>query len=227
MTRPHPLAGLPVEMSSTTGLSAIGPSLADRFRISARYASLQGLRLVPLAILFLISAANRVAAGARLPHLNALRVWWFAGFAIALVLSVPIRRAYGRRFGHGLMWSSRTAWLTFLVIPVATGLAAAGRIRSPQQLPIVPSVISVLLLGHAYRLEGRRPYFLPLAALWILFTGLPRVTVDPQIHALARDLLIGLSLTVAGVGDHRLLCRTFAASRKDCDARTVPRLVRR
>jgi hypothetical protein len=66
-----------------------------------------------------------------------------------------------------------------------------------------------------------RWHYLPIAAAWFVFATLPPLGVSVHSRDVVFDLLIGLSLVVAGIGDHRMLCRTFVAAAEELYGRRV------
>src|ERR1700722_8985478 len=69
--------------------------------VTERYADLQGLRVAPLGVPFVVSAAWRAGwlGGWPSPDDHIARYWFLASLAIAVALSYGIRAHYRGRFG--------------------------------------------------------------------------------------------------------------------------------
>src|SRR5688572_739259 len=95
------------------------PDLARIHYVAEQYDHLQGLRLVPLALPFLASAAWRAGWLGGWPTGSVpmeAAYWFFGGLALAIALSFTVRTYYRRRFGmtRPLPWRSGFITLTTL-----------------------------------------------------------------------------------------------------------------
>jgi hypothetical protein len=196
--------------------------LMERHFVVERYPHLQGLRLVPLGVLFLISAAWRAGfLSAVIPSDRAAHFWFFSGLAIAVAVSFPIRRSYRRRFGRPPRPErTRTGVVTLTMVTGAFVLTLA--------VPHLPGSVSLPALAIALALTypglsggGLRWHYLPLAAGWFIFAWLPHLGLSRHVREVGLDVLIAVSLIVAGLGDDRILRRAMAAPREEPYARSI------
>ena len=184
----------------------------ERLRyVTARYPQLQGLRLVPLAIVFLLAAAWR----AGLLHLPADDTptgaqWWFVGgLALAVILSYVIRHWYLRMFGSVGQHRGRSGALpilgTFLL--GCGALALQGVMHWHLSVPIMAVGIVMFAIGvHHFRLRG---HYVAAAVLLCAYALLPRMNPAPDVSAAALDAVIGIAILIAGIGDHQLIAETL------------------
>jgi hypothetical protein len=179
--------------------------------VAQRYPQLQGLRLLPLASVALMWAASDVGF-LRLPDdgdVRTVRAWLWGAIALAVLASFAIRRWYTSTYG----WISQRplyhAGAPHVALAVCGGLIlwfwdqTAVSTRLPLPLLFVATTTLAVAVAHD---PFRRHYF-AIAALWFLVSGIR--ALGDRIPSSAFDLLIGVSLLVAGVGDHRLLARTL------------------
>jgi hypothetical protein len=180
--------------------------------VTERYEQLQGLRLVPLALPFLLSSVWREGRLAWVPwtHGVGVRIWFLALVALAIRLSLAARTYYRRRFGAVQPALSLRA-------PLAGSLfAALFSVAACLQHGVQPSVsgpLAVVALGLAYvGLVGgaARLHYLAVAAATALFAGLGPLGVPLHTRDVLFDQLIGIGFIVVGLGDHLLLRRTLA-----------------
>ena len=179
--------------------------------VTSRYPQLQGLRLIPLSLVFLASAAWRAGL---LPLLGDSRLlvpqlWFMAALVAAVVVSFPLRVWYTRRLGSVGQYGSRSAALPLLATAVAAGAALWLQIALHWHvsLPAVTVAVALLAVGAAHY-EFRRHY---IAAAMVLFAFalFPLGTWDSGALSAALDGAIGLSMLIAALGDHLLVVRTL------------------
>jgi hypothetical protein len=179
---------------------------------------MQGLRLVPLGIVFLGSAAWRSGCLFWLPGAagSGAQFWFFASAAVAVALSYNIRAWYERRFGWYLTDRTRTGATTLVMsavgfVVLATVQPSARTVSWP--LLYVAALLAVLGLAQ----HGLRRHYLAISAGCVLF-GFARL-LGASFHTtrVGFDLLIGLGLIVAGVGDHFVLDRACSTQEREGD----------
>ena len=179
--------------------------------VTSRYPQLQGLRLVPLSIVFLASAAWRVGL-LSLPWDNQRLVpelWFLAGLVAAILVSFIFRLWYTKRIGSVGQYGSRSAALPLL----ATALAAAAALwlqvmlQWHLSLPALTVATALLAVGAAH-CEFRRHY-IAAALVLFAFSVFPLGGWGSNALSAALDGAIGLSMLIAAVGDHLLVVRTL------------------
>jgi hypothetical protein len=177
--------------------------LCRTYYIAGHYRQLQGLRLLPLSVPFLVSALwRRGSAAPALPS-----AWWEASLGLAVAASIPIGRYYERRFGDADARRTRNGALTLLAVTASlVGLGWIQELRpAPVSLPIVFATIVLAKLGLAA--NRLRAHYLWIAAACVLFEVLPPLGANAEVRAATLDGLVGGGLAVAAIGDHRVLRR--------------------
>jgi hypothetical protein len=176
--------------------------------VAENYAQLQGLRLVPLATCFLGSAAWRAGLLAWLPGIagRGAQVWFLSSIALALIVSFPIGARYRRRLGHARPRALRTGALTLSGSAVyIIALTALPPNRWHISIPMVFTAVVLASVGLAN--HGMRRHYLGIAAACVAFAVAPVVGASRIARETGLDLLIGVGLLVAGLGDHLVLQR--------------------
>jgi hypothetical protein len=179
--------------------------------VTARYHHLQGLRLIPLALLFLISAAWRDGLLRWVPGTagEGARVWFLGLGVTALALSIAAGRYYRRRFGNVQPAAPFAGAFSFSVFAALLVLAFTYPDSADSLIP-VPTLILAIAIGYAGLSGGRiRPHYLAVALLVAIFACLGVFSVPFHTRDVLLDQLTGVSLIVIGVGDHLLLRRTL------------------
>jgi hypothetical protein len=179
--------------------------------VTSRYPQLQGLRLIPLSLVFLTSAAWRAGLlplpGDSRPLVPAL--WFMAALVAAVFVSFTLRVWYTRRLGSVGQYGSRSAALPLLATAVAAGAALWLQIALHWHvsLPALTVAVALLAVGAAHY-EFRRHYS---AAAMVLFAFalLPLGGWGSAVLSAALDGTIGLSVLIAAAGDHLLVVRTL------------------
>jgi hypothetical protein len=188
--------------------------------IAEHYEQLQGLRLLPLSVPFLLSSLSRMAPPSRSAPatLTPLATTSFSGagwtllIVSALVSSALIGRYYSRHFGraHPLRWRS-----ALQIVAGTAAFLALEWLQEIRQLPVsLPILIIAVVLARVGMAAGwlRRHYLWIAAAcaLFALLPVLPGMDVPLDVRAAALDGLIGGGLAVAAIGDDRVLRRVMA-----------------
>jgi hypothetical protein len=184
--------------------------------VTEHYAQLQGLRLLPLSVPFLLVAIERLSGGRLLPA----GVWAILVTA-AVVAPFRIGKYYARSFGQVQPPRWRTGAFT-LIASVAAFLWfewLQETLSPPVSLPVI---FVAVVLGRLGVVAGRaRGHYLWIAAAAALFAMLPRATVFADMRAVAGNLLIGCGLVVAAIGDDRVLRRTLTVRRPESSGRAA------
>ena len=179
--------------------------------VTERYEQLQGLRLVPLGIPFLISSAWRSGRLASVPWTGGIgpRIWFVSLVAAALALSLVAKTYYERRFGDVQSAVTIKAPLAAFVF-TALFILSASLPPDPQTAVSIPAVIIALGLGYLGMVGGLlRHHYLMVAVSVVLFAALGPLGVPSHTRGVLWDQLIGIGFVVIGVGDHLLLRRTL------------------
>jgi hypothetical protein len=184
----------------------------DRIRyITEHYEQLQGLRLLPLSLPFVVAAWWNVVPWTK-PTVVSARTVELALAALAIAASFPIRAYYRRRFGRvpALPWRSGVLPL----VGYAALLVLAEAIREvahwPVPLPVV--VVAILLVRLGLEAGGLRQHYVWIACACLVFMGLGQWRVPADIRALELNLLVAGGLVTAAVGDDRILRRALTGA---------------
>ena len=179
--------------------------------VTERYEQLQGLRLVPLGIPFLVSSVWRSGQLAWIPWTSGAgaRIWFVTLVAAAVVLSIATKTYYGRRFGDvqsAVTMKAPMAGFVFI------GLFIVSASRQPDvQTVSIPAVILALGLGYVGTAGGLlRSHYLAVAACVAIFAVLGMLGIPFHTRDVLWDQLSGMAFIVIGVGDHLLLRRMLA-----------------
>jgi hypothetical protein len=188
--------------------------------VTEHYAQLQGLRLVPLALCFLGSAAWRAGLLAWLPGIagSGARAWFLASVGLALIVSFPIGAHYRRRVGVASprvpLLGALSLTMGFICFVLLTTLPANSWHVS------IPVLFVALALGYVgVANEGLRRHYLAIAAGCLMFALAPIVGEPGTAREVALDMLIGFGLLVAGVGDHAVLQRALQTPEMEGEGR--------
>lgn len=179
--------------------------------VTARYPQLQGLRLVPLSLVFLTSAAWR-AGLLSLPGDNQpliAQVWFFGALVAAVGASFLARGWYSKHLGAVGQYCTRSAALPIMMTSVVAGVALWVQVSGHWRLSLPPLVVGAALAAvGAAHYEFRRHY---LAAAGVLFgySVLPVLGLSWTALNVAFDAAVGLAILIAAVGDHLLVVRTL------------------
>jgi hypothetical protein len=185
---------------------------ARRLRfVTSHYTHLQGLRLVPLAVPFLISAAWRSGQLSWVPGTedNGSSYWFVLLMALAVIAAGRIGRYYREHFGHVQPIHRLRGALGFAVF-LGIFLFTVS-LQQTYHFPIsLPATALACGIGYVGMVGGEpRAHYLALAALCCIFATLGTFGVPFTIRDVLLDQLTGVGLIVVGVGDHLLLRRTL------------------
>jgi len=189
--------------------------------IAEQYEQLQGLRLIPLGLLFLGSALSRQWTASQGVDPVSTRRWVLVFFAVALASSYAFRAYYHRRFGRTRALPARTGAATlvgcFVVIAILVWVQDQHQWLVSVPILFVAAVLARLgLVAHRLRV-----HYLWIAAACIAFALLGPLGASVGIRDVAFDVLIGGGLLVAGFGDHYVLRRALHESGDDGYAQAV------
>ena len=179
--------------------------------VTERYEQLQGLRLVPLGIPFLLSSAWRSGRLAWVPWTTGIgaRMWFVMLVASALALSLLAKTYYERRFGDV---QSAVRLKALLAAFVFTSLFIVSASLGPdvQTVVSIPAVIVALGLGYVGMTGGvLRPHYLTMAVGVGMFALLGPLGIPLHAREILWDQLIGVGFVLIGAGDHLLLRRAL------------------
>jgi hypothetical protein len=180
--------------------------------VTERYEQLQGLRLVPLGIPFLLSSAWRGGQLAWVPWTSGIgaRVWFVLLVASAVAFSIVAKTYYARRFGDvrsALTMKAPLAAFVFTALFIVSAAPPPGWDSTVS----MPALIVALGLGYLGMVGGvLRPHYLAMAACVSIFAALGALGISFHTRDVLWDQLSGVAFIVIGMGDHLLLRRTLA-----------------
>lgn len=190
--------------------------------VTKYYDTLQGLRLVPLGIWFLLGAAGRLGW---LPGFGSGRLD-FTGLTLlgVALLYYLIGQYYNRHYG--IVHQHKHRYEKTAGILMVVTLMAAILIDVYWQPAI--SFFSLTAGGfytYTYFMAARpyRPYYLVIAALFFVISVLPLLLALPLNHALVGSggilfyTVLGSSLIVTGILDHLMLAHTLQVTEEEPD----------
>ena len=179
--------------------------------VTANYAQLQGLRLVPVGVPFLVSAAWRCGWLGWWPGAGGADAgqWFVLMLAAAVAVSYLIGTSYHAQFGEVRPLPGRsgaaTLILSFVVFMVLGWLQ--DRFGWQGSVPVMFVGVALFRLGLAA--GALRKHYLVLACVCMMFALSTWTGSSPRRLAVSRDLLIGVGLILAGIGDDRVLRRVL------------------
>ena len=188
------------------------PDLQRLRDFTERYPHLQGLRLVPLGIPFLLSAMW--------PEAQLHRVLDSAGFdpewrfmsllAIAVLFSFEIGRDYRERFGYiRLVRNMKTRLWVWVYVLGAYLFGVLWMQNHSDEFSFPAAVIGIALAYVGSRGSEIRLHYDVCAVLWLAFSALGVFGVPFRSRDILLDGLIGLGLVIIGIGDHLVLRRAM------------------
>ena len=179
--------------------------------ITEHYARLQGLRLIPLGILFLCLAAWRANLLPGLPAYDSDRGarWFVGGLMLAVAGAYAIGNWYGHQFGTVEPRRFRTGGPSLLANAAIVGglMILHDFVRPPLSLPMLYVGIVFAYTGMVQ--GGIRKHYLLIAAACLVFANIQRFNVPYETGKTLLNLLVGCGLIVAGIGDHLVLRKTL------------------
>jgi hypothetical protein len=190
--------------------------------VTANYAQLQGLRLIPIGLFLMLTAFDVLGVFDRQGQSAAdraqalTRMGLLAWLAIGAALAAPLYYRYRYGAVEGFDRRRRDRWITAAVF----GFFVLSRVDRNLDWPVSLSLmlVSVSLFVTALNEHWVRPYYPVLAAMWLLAACWPMLGGSPPGARLALCGLGGLTLVVIGIGDHLLLSRTLATPPSPGDA---------
>jgi hypothetical protein len=183
--------------------------------VTANYAQLQGLRLVPIGVVLLLLGVVTilgfadpvgVAPADRARFLTRMGYAFWIGLGLALAAPAYYRHRYGSV--DGLDRRRRNRWITAAVIAFFVLARVDSSLNWPVSLSLL--LVAVSLFVTAWHEEWIRPYYPAVALVWLVAACLPALGVPAPGTRLTLCFLGGLTLIVIGVGDHLLLTRSLA-----------------
>jgi hypothetical protein len=196
--------------------------LARTRYVAEHFEHLQGLRLVPLGVCFLLSAARGAGFLSWVPGTQGrgADVWFLGVVAAAAVATDWVTAWYGRHMGVARARPSRSGAVTLVLSCVAFVVWVA---LPPNPWHVSPALcfLAAVLAFQGCAPHGLRRHYLPIALVWLLFALTPAIGMPGAVRRVAFDALIGLGLIVAGVGDHRVLQRSIRESAGVWDGRAT------
>ena len=198
-------------------------NLATIRYVTEHYPRLQGLRLVPLGVLFLLSAAWRLHWFSLPTSVFHPRDWFLVGFVIAIAASFAIRTRYERTLGHIEPLPGRSGFVTLMSIFV--GFMLLGWIQQSFRWPVsipIPVVFVALCLAYTGVVHGRlRKHYILVAVAALAVAGINILGVPDAIRPVFFDLMVGGGLILAGIGDDFVLRHTLQPPASETHAGTV------
>ena len=175
--------------------------------VSGRVPQLQGLRLLPIAVVCLLASAWN----AKLFHLPgddqplAPTRWFLIALFVAVAASYPMRGLYKGSWATPRPTRSAVPW----IVATVAAMALAGWYQPPQWPISMPMVVLALALA----IVGLRKYPLRRHYLWasaVLAASalLKPLGVAQEVRSVLFYAAFGVALIIVGVGDHRLLTTT-------------------
>ncbi len=181
----------------------------DRIRyITEHYEQLQGLRLLPLSVPFVVAAWWNLLPSTK-PTAVSSRTVELILLAVAVAASFPIRAYYRREFGlvPALPWRSGVlplvGYLALLVLAEVIREVAAW----PLPLPLI--VMAILLVRLGLQAGGLRQHYVWIACGCFVFMALGQWSAPPNVRAMELDLLMAGGVVTAAIGDDRVLRRAL------------------
>lgn len=179
--------------------------------VTERYSHLQGLRLIPVAIPFLLSAMWRAGCLGWVPDTGGRGAehWFAIVFALALVAAAVLGLFYRRRFGE-----VQSAWrlrgrLTLVSALIVLAVAIWLQSRQPTMISL-PLLVIGIVVGCLGVVDGlTRPHYLIVSGFCLVLAMLGTFGVAPHTRVVLLDAVIGIGLIVIGLGDDRVLRRTL------------------
>jgi hypothetical protein len=184
----------------------------DRIRfVTANFSQLQGLRWIPLSFYLIALAAS--AAG---------QLWWLPGkdphtegrwlgvaFCVALIAAVGATSYYRRRYGAVAQFSRRGRNALVGLAVALFILLARFDLYLQGSIALAPFWVAAALV-LVVRADGWvRRHFLLAALPWFIIAWVPPLHAEGITREVSYALGGAFALLVCGIGDHRLIARTF------------------
>ena len=178
--------------------------------VTGHYAHLQGLRLLPLSVPFLLAAVERMAGAPFVPA----GIWALILLAV-LVAPFRIGRYYQRRFGQAPAPHGRSGMLT-LIASCAAFLWFEWLQETLAPSVSLPLLFVAVMLARLGLAAGRlRAHYLWIGAAVALFAVAPHAGLESGVRPVIGELLIGGGLAIAAIGDDLVLRRVLTTGGQD------------
>ena len=192
--------------------------LLSRIRfITRNFYQVQGLRMLPWALLILLFGLSRWGWFDWLPGYPPKRpldpgaLWVVLATLIATAAFVSVTRYYRTQFGtvrlqHGLRDN-------LFILPVLVAVTV-DVVHRPTTGAVIPAalLLAATLLGLVIR-DGRwRAHYAPAALAWLGLGVAPLAGLDDATIGAAAYLTGSSTLLICGVGDHLVMVGTFPRS---------------
>lgn len=191
----------------------------DRVRyVTSRYPQLQGLRLVPLALLFVLSACWRAGLlRLRSDHTQyGPQVWFFSGLVLAIALSFLAKAWYGSHVGAVGQRYVQNAAIPIVATCAVVGAASAVQLAFAWHVSLPIAAVGVVLFVVGVRHYGYRRHYVLAAALLILLSVLRLTDLPQDALGVGFDATMGATILITAVGDHILLTTTLRGPKEAC-----------
>ena len=183
---------------------------SDRRLVTRWHRQLQGLQLLPLSALFLLTAVHDVG-GFHLPgdgQRNGGVRWFIGGLAMVFAAAIPLRRWY-KRYSQPRQRLIDSAAVPILLVaaclPVAVWLQRQAGLTVSLPALVVGAALAGVGIFH-YRL---RRHYLAAGAVLIGCAFLSPLAQTLPVRSALFDSAIGIVLAIVGIGDHVLLTTTL------------------
>ena len=198
---------------------------ADRLQyVAARFRQLQGYVWLPFAVVFLLSFLYQAGwlplPGADSPQI--VRRWYAGAFSVALIAGYGVQQWYGATFGLPTPQIMRSAWGPILIVLVYLFAAVSIQEAAGLRVSLAPVVMSAAFAVVGARHYPLRHHYLVPAALFMGLALLGTFGVAQAARSMPFDLVIALSLTIVGIGDHRLFASAFPTVRARQGVHVLP-----
>ena len=171
------------------------------------YPQLQGLRLVPLGLVFLAVALWHEGQLWWLPGTadGGIRMWFLGALAFAVLASYGIGAYYRHRFGELALAPYRSGGPHLLAnaVVIFVSLVLQDAFNWSVSLPLI--VVGILLARVGVTEPRMRGHYLAIAVACFIMANIANVGVAVRTQRVMLDLLIAGGLLVAGIGDHLVL----------------------
>jgi hypothetical protein len=171
------------------------------------YPQLQGLRLIPLAVLFVFVALWHDGQLRWLPGSSgdgATR-WFLVALGIAIAVSYGVAAYYRARYGAIQVSPFQTGGPRVLLFGaiVIVSFVLQDAFRWPISVPLL--VVGALLSYIGIVQHRLRQHYIWIGFACVFFANIADFGVPPRTKQVMFDLLIAGGLFVAGIGDHLVL----------------------
>ena len=179
--------------------------------VTAHYAHLQGMRLLPLALPFFVSAIWRSGwldwwPGATGPSAGR---WFVLLLAMGVAASYRFEQAYRAQFGEVQPLPYHSGATTLVLSFVAFLVLAWAQNQFAWHVSAPTLFIGAMLFRLGFAGGALRKHYLVLGCCTVVFALSPLTALSPRTLGVTRDLIIGCGLLVAGIGDDYVLRRVL------------------